>query len=151
MSPPPLPERSPGPMRLVLSSYPSPETATAAARGALERKLVACASVLAQRSQYWWRGRIESASESLVVFKTAPKSVGALFGYLRASHPYEVPEVVELDVPRVDPAYLGWLLETVDPSSMERAPPRLRRPGGRRARGARPPGRTRARRRRRSR
>jgi periplasmic divalent cation tolerance protein len=144
MSPPPVPARPPGPMRLVLSAYPSPRAAEAAVRGALTRKLVACASVLSVRSRYWWKGRLEAADESLVLFKTVPKRVGALFDYLAASHPYDVPEVAEVDVGRVAPGYLSYLVTTLDPSSLEPPERPVRRPEGPRARGARGPGRTRA-------
>lgn len=139
------PERARGPMRFVLSSYPTREAAQAAAKAALSYRLAACASLLAQESRYWWRGRLESADEWLVVFKTAPKRVGALFRYLKEAHPYEVPEIAEVDVPRVDPAYLAYLTATVDPSSGPHAGASgLTRRGGPRGRGVRHPGRTRA-------
>jgi len=140
------PARGTGPMRLVLSAYPGEAAAARAIRGALDRRLAACASTLAQRSTFLWQGRRETAAETLVVFKTAPKTVGALFRYVARTHPYEVPEIVEVDVPRAAPSYLAWLGALVDPSS---GPPTRR--GARRARGARAPARARAPRRRPSR
>jgi periplasmic divalent cation tolerance protein len=139
------PARAPGPMRLVLSAYPSDAAAARVVRGVLDRRLAACASSLGQRSTFLWRGRRETASETLVVFKTAPKTVGALFGYLARTHPYEVPEIVELDVARADPRYLAWLAGIVDPTSAAGPPAPPRRRGGPRGRGARAPGRARAR------
>ena len=146
MSPLPVePAGATGPMRLVLSAYPSAAAADRAVRGVLDRRLAACASSLAQRSTFLWRGRRETASETLVIFKTAPKTVGALFGYLARTHPYDVPEVVELDVARAEPRYLAWLAGIVDPTSAAGAPAPSRRRGGPRGRGARAPGRARAR------
>jgi len=146
MSPYPLdPVGAVGPMRFVLTTYPSRESALAAVEAALRQELAACANVVPAHSRYWWKGRLESADESLVLFKTVPKRVGALFRYLEANHPYAVPEVVELDVPRVGGAYLRYLAETLDPES---PPPPMgggsTRRGARRAPGARSPGRTRA-------
>ena len=153
MSPYPLdPARSLGPMRLVLTTYPTREAAEAAVESALRAGLVACANIVPAHSRYWWKGRIESADEVLVLFKTAPKRVGALFRQLEAGHPYEVPELAEVDVPRVGSAYLRYLTATVDPASA--APPLggdARRRGAPRAREARRPPRTRAPHRRRSR
>jgi periplasmic divalent cation tolerance protein len=152
VSPYPLePVRAVGPMRLVLSSYPSREAALAATNGAVERRLAACGTVLETDSRYLWRGELVAARESLVLFKTVPKRVGALFQYLKTNHPYDVPEIVEVDVPRAGPEYLRYLAETLDRA----APPpplgggltRRARPRGR---GARGPGRTRAPHRRRS-
>ncbi|HYA57591.1 MAG TPA: divalent-cation tolerance protein CutA, partial [Thermoplasmata archaeon] len=118
MSPYPLePARALGPMRFVLTTYPSREAALAAVESALSARLAACANVVDVRSRYWWKERLESADEALVLFKTVPKRVGALFRHLESSHPYDVPEIVEVDVPRVGPAYLQYLATTIDPAA----------------------------------
>ncbi|HXY47024.1 MAG TPA: divalent-cation tolerance protein CutA [Thermoplasmata archaeon] len=153
MSPDPLdPARAFGSMRLVLTTYPSSKAARRAIESVLERRLAACANVLAIDSRYRWKSRIESARESLVLFKTVPKRVGALLTFLEVSHPYETPEVVEIDIPRANAGYLRYLESTLESAipfgagrsgATRRAVPR--------GRGARGPGRTRAPRRHRSR
>ncbi len=146
------PEWARGSMRLVLTTYPSRERALAAVLGALSRHLAACGNVVPIDSRYWWKGELVTESEALVLFKTVPKRVGALFRFLADDHPYSVPEVVELDVPRVAPGYLRYLTETLDRASLPpRRTPRLTRSGGPRVRGVRPPRRTRGPHRRRSR
>ncbi len=145
MSPFPVePARATGPMRLVLSSYPSAAAARRAVLAALARRLAVCGSLIDQRSTFRWRGRTETVPEVLVVFKTAPKRAGALCRFLADTHPYDVPEVVEVDVMRVEPTYLAWLSAWVDPTAAATPGFVVRRPGGRRGRGARAPGRTRA-------
>lgn len=148
MSPYPLdPADAKGPMRIVLCAFPSPEVADRVSREVLDRRLAACAQRLAVASRFVWKGRVEAADEALVLYKTAPKRVGALFELLRRRHPYEVPEIVELDVPRVHPPYLEYLAATIDPDApppplgggTTRRTPATRR-GSRRARGARRPG-----------
>jgi len=142
-----------GPMRLVLCAFPDDGRAEAVVEEVLRSRLAACASSTAIASRYWWKGTIESASERLLIFKTVPKRVGALFRLLAERHPYDVPEIIELDVPRVNDPYLAYLASTIDAD----APPlplgggravgrRATRRVSRRGRGARPPGRTRARR-----
>jgi periplasmic divalent cation tolerance protein len=148
---PPDPVRAVGPMRLVLTSYPGRDAAVAAAQGAVERRLAACAQLLDIESRYWWKGEIESANETLVLFKTVPKRVGALFAYVRTTHPYEVPEIAEVDVPRVDGGYLRYLASTLDASALLPPRPGPTRRAAPRARAGRPPRRTRARHPRRSR
>jgi periplasmic divalent cation tolerance protein len=138
-----------GPMRIVLSAFPSAKTAERVGRLAVEKGLAACVQRLPIDSTYRWRGRIESASETLVLFKTVPKRVGALFRLLETEHPYEVPEIVELDVPRVSGRYLQHLASTIDRAA---PPPPLgggrpahrvpKRPGSRRVPAAPAPGRT---------
>jgi periplasmic divalent cation tolerance protein len=146
------PVRSVGPARLILSAFPDRESALEAVSAALAGRLAACGTLLPGESRYLWRGKVETQSEVLVLFKTVPKHVGALFRLLEKRHPYEVPELLEVDLPRVGPAYLRYLAQTIDP---EAPPPPLgggvTRRGSRPAPGARVPGRTRARHRRRSR
>ncbi|HYK92458.1 MAG TPA: divalent-cation tolerance protein CutA [Thermoplasmata archaeon] len=151
MSPYPMdPVDATGPMRVVLTAAPA-RLADRLSRGALRRRLAACVNAVPIRSEYWWRGGLERADEVLLLFKTVPKRVGALFRYLASEHPYDVPEIIELDVPRVHPPYLRYLAGAIDP----RAPPlplgggslrRVTRSGSPRARGARGPARTRGRR-----
>ncbi len=146
MSPYPLdPVRAVGPMRLVLTTYPSRAAARRAVDSVLGRRLAACANFVPVESRYWWRGKLESAEESLVLFKTVPKQVGALLAFLERTHPYETPEVVEIDVPRGNDRYLAYLGSTLGASG---AGPRVRtrptRRGGRPGQAARAPGRTRA-------
>jgi periplasmic divalent cation tolerance protein len=153
VSPYPLePVRSLGPARVVLSSFPDRAKALAAVSLALRQRLAACGTVVPCESRYWWRGRVETQPEVLVLFKTVPKHVGALFRLLENSHPYEVPEILEIDLPRVGAAYLRYLAGTIDPDA---PPPPLgggaTRRGSRRGRGARAPGRTQGRHRPRSR
>ncbi|HYA58621.1 MAG TPA: divalent-cation tolerance protein CutA [Thermoplasmata archaeon] len=153
MSPYPLdPIRAVGPARLVITTYPSREAALQSVGPVLDRRLAACANFLPATSRYWWKGRVETAEEVVVLFKTVPKRVGALCSFLRDHHPYDVPEILEVDVPRVDAGYLTYLAETLDPAS---PPPPLgggtTRRAGPRGPGARGPGRTRAPPRRRSR
>ena len=147
MSPyPPDPVRAVGPMRIVMTTFPDRESALAAARGALGGRLAACANLLPADSRYLWRGRIATASEVVVLFTTVPKRVGALFAFLERHHPYDVPELVELDVPRVASGYLTYLAGALDASAL--SPPLATGPtrrAARRGRGARAPRRTRAR------
>jgi periplasmic divalent cation tolerance protein len=153
VSPDPLdPGRAVGPMRIVVSNYPSRAAALDAMDAALARRLAACANLVPIDSRYWWNGRVEAARESMVLFKTVPKRVGALLQFLKASHPYEVPEVAELDVPRADVGYLAYLAATLDAAavlpSVRTGARRRATPPGRAAQG---PGRTQERHRRRSR
>jgi uncharacterized protein involved in tolerance to divalent cations len=145
MSPYPAdPEWARGPMRLVLTTYPNRERARSAVAGALTRRLAGCGSIVPVDSQFWWEGRVQSESEALVLFKTVPKRVGALFRFLEEDHPYDVPEIVEIDVPRSSPEYLLYLTNTLDRESLPPSRGRTAtRPAGRRGPATRAPGRTR--------
>ena len=151
MTPYPLePAEAKGPMRLVVTAFPSAAAADRAVETVLRARLAACAQSTPVKSRYWWKGKVRTGEEVVVVFKTVPKRVGALFKVLGDRHPYDVPEVIELDVPRVHDPYLAYLATTLEADSLPpplgagrgAAMPR----GSRRVRGARRPARTRARR-----
>lgn len=112
-----------GPLRLVLSTFPDPEAAEKAARRAVRLRLAACATILPGKSIYAWKGAMEEAEEQLVLFKTSTKKLGALFTDLARHHPYEVPEVLEVQTFRVHEPYLLWALDQVDrtPKDLARA------------------------------
>ncbi len=76
----------------------------------LAEKLAACVNTVAKvESQYWWKGRIEKANESLLIVKTRASLVGSLIKKVKQIHSYSVPEVISLDIRQGNPDYLNWL------------------------------------------
>lgn len=133
-------------LRLVYCVLPEGPLAARLGREAVERRLAACANRWPIGSTYWWAGRVEEAREEALLLKCSAKKIGALFAFLAEHHPYEVPDLLEIHVPRAHEPYVAWLLAAIDPDSAE--PPD--RPGGgatrrgaRRGRAARSPPRTR--------
>lgn len=104
---------------IALCNCPTAETADVLAHGAVERRLAACVNILpAVASVYRWEGRIVSETESTVLIKTTRECVPALKAFIEASHPYETPELIVLDVTDGLPAYLAWVAaESRPPSS----------------------------------
>lgn len=98
---------------LAFSTFPRAELAEKVSRQLIEEKLVACANILPLvRSLYRWEGKIESAEETLVVFKTTANRFADLRSKLQALHPYDVPELVCVHVTDGLPDYLRWVAES---------------------------------------
>jgi periplasmic divalent cation tolerance protein len=75
---------------------------------AVERRLAACAQLIGPiTSTYRWEGRIETATEWQIQFKTA--TADDLVAFLTAEHPYDLPEVIVTPIVGGNPAYLAWL------------------------------------------
>ena len=73
-------------------------------------KLAACVNMLpALRSRYRWKGRIETASEVLLIAKTRRSLVSRLVRRVKAAHSYGVPEVIALPILAGNPDYLRWI------------------------------------------
>lgn len=95
---------------LVFSNLPDEVAAQKLARHLVDAKLAACVNVLSPcRSTYRWNGAVEEASEVPVIIKTAAAAYPALEAAIRASHPYELPEIVAVPLARGLPAYLDWV------------------------------------------
>ena len=95
---------------IVLVTAPDLKTARTLARAALAAKLIACANLVPKiESHYWWRGKIESATEVLLVLKTRKSKLAALEKLLLARHPYDTPEFLVLPVSAGSEKYLAWL------------------------------------------
>src|SRR5262245_10016305 len=101
---------------LVLTTAGSAEQAERLARELVERRLAACVNVVAGVvSTYRWRGAVEREPELLLVIKTVERLLEPVRAASRELRGYELPEVLWLPAGGGDPAYLGWLVESVLP------------------------------------
>jgi periplasmic divalent cation tolerance protein len=96
-----------------MTTYESEEKAAEAAKNMVEKGLAACATFFKVRSIYKWKGKIEDASEYLVIYKTSSVKVEHLKSEVLKTHSYEVPELLEINVDGVGEGYLRWMLETL--------------------------------------
>ncbi len=95
---------------LVLVTAPNMKIARKLAKVALAEKLIACANLVPKvKSHYWWKGKIESGSEVLMILKTQKSHLKALETLILARHPYETPEFLVLPVNAGSQKYLAWL------------------------------------------
>jgi periplasmic divalent cation tolerance protein len=98
---------------ILLSTYPDEQTAIRAARKIVRSKLAACVSLTKVRSLYWWEEKIEDSNEYLAIFKSVKTLAKELRKAVAESHPYKVPEIVEIEMNRVSRGYLEWMVESV--------------------------------------
>ena len=95
---------------LVLTSLPDGDSARRLARELVEARLAACVQIGAPvESLYHWRGRLETATEVPVAIKTRSAAWPDLERAIRASHPYELPEIVAVPIVDALPDYLAWI------------------------------------------
>ena len=102
---------------IVYCTCPDADSAAGIARDLVEERLAACVTrVAGTRSCYRWQGRVEEATEELLMIKTTPDRLEALQRRVQELHPYEVPEL--LTVPAGgSAAYLDWIHAQVTPGS----------------------------------
>lgn len=95
---------------VVLTTLASTEEAVDLVRVLLERRLVACGTVLpGARSIYRWQGKIADEQEAVVMLKTRSARLEQLREAFLELHPYKVPELVAMPVSFGLDKYLEWI------------------------------------------
>jgi periplasmic divalent cation tolerance protein len=99
---------------IVLVTAPDLKTARRLARAVLTRRLIACANLIPKlESHYWWKGKIETGLEVLMVLKTRSSKLAALEKLILAEHPYDTAEFIVLPISQGSKRYLDWITNSV--------------------------------------
>lgn len=100
---------------IIFSTTSSLKEARQIANILLKAKKAACVNILAQvESHYWWQQRVIKDKELLLVIKTAKNNFSAVKKLIAEHHTYEVPEIVSVDIDRLDKKYAGWIRGVLD-------------------------------------
>ena len=100
---------------ILVCTCPDAATARRLAGGLLERKLAACVNILPEiRSMYRWQGELHDDSEALMVVKTVHQAYAEVEAWLLQHHPYDVPEVLAVQVQAGSAAYLEWVQNEIE-------------------------------------
>lgn len=109
----PAPESSPLSPFVCLCTCPDTASANAIAEALVERRLAACVNLLpGVRSVYRWQGTVERADEVLLVIKSSGARRDALIARIAELHPYDLPEIIALDIAAGLPGYLQWIVDS---------------------------------------
>ncbi|HEX6471720.1 MAG TPA: divalent-cation tolerance protein CutA [Streptosporangiaceae bacterium] len=85
------------------------------AKAAVRERLAAGAQLVGPiASTYWWEGRIESAEEWIVIFKTTTECFDELADLILDQHSYDTPEIIALPVVAGSSDYLAWVSEQTE-------------------------------------
>ena len=100
--------------RVVLTTAGSEEEARKIASGLVEQRLAACVNILPRiESIYRWQGKVENATEWLLIIKTQAGLFARVGEAIRQLHSYDVPECIMLEVTDGSEPYLEWIRENV--------------------------------------
>jgi len=97
---------------LVLTNMPDDASAKTLAQTLIEQKLAACVNLLSPcQSVYTWQGKVEHTEEVPLMIKTDQAHYDALEAAVIKAHPYELPEIISINVNGGFPRYLQWVSE----------------------------------------
>ncbi len=95
---------------VVLTTTETPQQAEQLAQLLVDAELAACVQILPpMTSIYRWQGKVERATETLLLIKTLRENYAALEAAIKTHHPYQTPEIIALPVDAGSAEYLTWL------------------------------------------
>lgn len=101
---------------LCLCTCPDAATAERLAETLVGERLAACVNIVpGLRSVYRWQGAVHRDEEVLLLIKTTRTRYPDLQTRLPQLHPYELPELVAVEIADGLPAYLRWVADAALP------------------------------------
>jgi len=95
---------------IVFISAASKDEAARIGTALVNEHIAACVNILPQiRSLFFWEGRIQDESETLIVVKSRLSLLDRIIARVKELHSYTVPEVIAIPVIGGSPEYLRWL------------------------------------------
>ena len=99
---------------IIVSTFPSKQSVMGIANKLVKKKLVACVNMTKISSVYTWKGKVQNQNEYLAFFKTTKKNQSTLKKELKKLHPYDVPEIAEINVESINQPYMKWLIDSTN-------------------------------------
>ncbi|WP_206605685.1 divalent-cation tolerance protein CutA [Pelagibaculum spongiae] len=95
---------------IAFCSCPDIEIARRVSDQMVREKLAACVSLFPGiESIYQWQDEIEHAQEVMLMIKTTKANWKSLEKLILDKHPYELPELIAVDISNGIPDYLSWI------------------------------------------
>ena len=100
--------------QLTLCTCPDFETAKQIAWILVEEKLAACVNIINNvTSVYRWQGKIEYGQEVQLLIKSESLLFNKIATRVNELHPYDIPEIIALNIQQGDEHYLNWITESL--------------------------------------
>ena len=86
------------------------EEAQKIANSLLKRRQAACVNIVPEvNSHFWWKDKLDSTRESLLIVKTKESLLPELMKSVKKIHSYSIPEIIALPIVGGSQDYLDWI------------------------------------------
>jgi len=76
----------------------------------VESRLAACANILdPMNSIYWWEGKVQENSETVLIVKTKASLTDQLIEKVKELHSYDCPCIVIIPIEKGNKDFLDWI------------------------------------------
>ncbi len=95
---------------LVYMTAPSEEEATRIGTELIGQRLAACVNIIGtSKSIFWWKGAVQSDSETVMILKTSDKKIDLLISTALELHLYDCPAIAAIETKKGNPDFLKWI------------------------------------------
>ena len=103
---------------LVLVTHNNLDQAKTLSQQLVQEKLCACVNLVPNiQSIFNWENRIYEEQEVLMLIKTTKEKYKALKQWIVEHHPYDTPEIIQIDIAEVEEKYLAWFISSLSTTS----------------------------------
>lgn len=100
--------------QLVLTTCPDEVIAKQIATQLVTEKLAACVNIVPNLTTvYCWDGKLKTGTEVQLLIKTTEQNFAALSARVNQLHPYDVVEIIALNIQQGDKNYLNWITNSL--------------------------------------
>jgi len=100
---------------LVCTSVNDIKVARDIANTLLTKKYSPCINIVSNNeSIYVWNNDIETTNEYILFIKSVKSKFKNIEKLILAMHPYEIPEILAIDINHINMKYLKWMLDYID-------------------------------------
>ena len=100
---------------LVCTSVNDIKVARDIANTLLTKKYSPCINIVSNNeSIYVWNNDIETTNEYILFIKSVKSKFKNIEKLILAMHPYEIPEILAIDINHINMKYLKWMLDYLD-------------------------------------
>jgi periplasmic divalent cation tolerance protein len=80
------------------------------AKSLVKHRLATCVNILPEvESYFWWKDKLETAKEAMLMIKTKETSLPELIKAIKKLHSYSIPEIIALPISGGSRDYLEWI------------------------------------------
>jgi periplasmic divalent cation tolerance protein len=86
------------------------EEAEKISKALVKRRQAACVNIVPEvNSRFWWKDKLDSSKECLLVVKTRDSLLPDIIKSVKKIHSYSIPEIIALPIVGGNPDYLDWI------------------------------------------